>query len=107
MPAEASEKTVTLTGLSTAISRQVQAAGKDWLTVTQVPYTPGTPQVKVACTQNLQTSQRAMDVVFIAASDTLLLTVRQAVFTGGGTDVTDPNDTPSDQPAFSRGELHR
>lgn len=105
MPAEASEKTVTLTGLSSAITRVTQASGTNWLTVTQQPYTSGTPKVTVACTQNPDKSQRSTDVVFIAAKDTLKLTVNQAAATAqGGTDINKPNDTPTDQPAYSKPE---
>ena len=106
MPAEASEKIVSLTGLTSRITSQVQAIATPWLTVTQETYTSGTPQVKVACTQNLETKVRIMDTVFLANQDkdTLLFTVRQAAYTGGGTDVNNPSDTPTDQPAYSRSE---
>ena len=106
MPAEASEKTISLTGLTTAITRQVQAISTSWLTVTQLPYTSGTPKVSVACTQNLESSRRVMDIVFLANNDkdTLLLTVRQDGSTGGSGDggIDVPSDTPTDQPAYGR-----
>ena len=101
MPADASETIVTLTGLTSEVTRKKGSAS--WLTVNAVPYTGGTPQVAVACTQNLGTDAREQEVSFIAANDTLVLTVRQAAYTGG-TDVDSPNDTFTDQPAFARGE---
>ena len=101
MPAEASENVVTLTGLTSEVTRKKGSAS--WLTVNAVPYTGGTPQVAVVCTQNLGTDARQQEVSFIAANDTLVLTVRQAAYTGG-TDVDNPNDTFTDQPAFARGE---
>jgi len=109
MPAEASEKTVALTGLNSRITKQSQAVATPWLTVAQLPYSSGTPSVTVACTANLEASRRVMDVVFLANNnkDTLLFTVRQAAYSGGssgGTNVDTPNDTPTDQPAYSRGQ---
>ncbi len=100
MPADASETTVKLFGLSSAITRKSGSAS--WLTTTVEPYTSGTPEVLVACTQNLQTESRSMDVVFLASNDTLVLTVIQGVYTGGGTDIDNPNDTHTDQPAYSK-----
>ena len=99
MPAEASEDVVALNGLSAAISRTVGSAS--WLTVTPLSYASGAPQIKVAVTANLQTDMRQQDVTFYAANDTLQLTVRQSGAKAGGTDVTDPNDTPTDQPAYA------
>ena len=100
MPAEASETIVNLTGLTSEITRRKGSAS--WLTINAVPYTGGTPQVAVACQQNTSAEARQQEVTFLAANDTLVLTVRQAGFTGGGTDVNSPNDVPTDQPAFSR-----
>ena len=104
MPAETSEKTVALTGLNSRITKQAQAVATPWLTVTQLPYSAGTPEVTVACTANLEASRRVMDIVFLANNDkdTLLFTVRQAAYSGV-TNVNTPNDTPTDQPAYSRG----
>lgn len=99
MPAEASEDVVALTGLSAAISRT--AGSVSWLTITPLSYVSGAPQIKVTVTANLQTEIRHQDVTFYAANDTLLLTVRQNGAKAGGTDVTDPNDTPTDQPAYA------
>ena len=100
MPADASEITIRLQGLSSEVSRKSGSAS--WLTTNLVPYTSGTPEVTVACTQNLTTATRSQEVTFIASNDTLVLNVRQAVY-AGGTDVNNPSDTPTDQPAYSRG----
>ena len=102
MPADASESTVALNGLSSAISRTTHVGTASWMTVTSQSYSSGTPRVTVACQQNLETTARSHDVVFIAANDTVLLTVNQAAYAGGGTDVNNPSDTPTDQPAYSR-----
>jgi len=100
MPADASEQLVELTGL-TAEARHIGGVAT-WLTTTLRTYTGGTPHVVVACRQNLNVDPRQIDVTFVAANDTLVLTVRQTVYTGSGTDVDNPNDTYTDQPAFSR-----
>ena len=102
MPADASENVVTLTGLTSEVTRKSGSAS--WLTTTLESYTSGTPKVKVACTQNLTTETRQQDVTFIATNDTLVLTVRQTVYSGDGTNVDNPNDTPTDQPAYARQE---
>ena len=63
MPADASEITIRLQGLSSEVSRKSGSAS--WLTTTLVPYTSGTPEVTVACTQNLTTATRSQEVTFI------------------------------------------
>ena len=100
MPADASEIIIALRGLSSE-ARHVGGVAR-WLTTTLQPYSGGTPQVKVACQQNLNVDTRQQDITFIATNDTLVLTVRQAAYTGGGTNVNTPNDTYTDQPAYSR-----
>jgi hypothetical protein len=100
MPADASEQQVELTGLTSQATHKGGVA--KWLTTTLSTYTGGTPQVVVACRQNLEVDARQIDVTFVAANDTLVLTVRQAAYTGGGTDVDNPNETYTDQPAYSR-----
>lgn len=76
MAAEASESITTLSGLSSQVTSTEGSA--PWLTVTLQPYTSGEPQVKVSCTENTQTTTRQQAVTFIAATDTLVLTVCQA-----------------------------
>jgi len=101
MEARASEKTVTLTGLTAGVTRHTGAAA--WLAVEILPYVSGAPQVKVTASENGQTGSRQQELTFYAAADTLVLTVRQAAFpAGGGTDMDEPFDTPSDEPAFGR-----
>ena len=100
MPADASEQQVELTGLTSQATHKGGVA--KWLTTTLSTYTGGTPQAVVACRQNLEVDARQIDVTFVAANDTLVLTVRQAAYTGGGTDVDNPYETYTDQPAYSR-----
>lgn len=110
MPADASEVTISLTGLTSEVRSKSGSAS--WLTTTLQPYTSGTPQLTVACQQNLDINERSQDVTLLAhsqastskyeVSDTLVLTVRQTVYQGGGTNTDDPNNTYSDQPAYSR-----
>ena len=100
MPADASEQLVVLTGLTSQVTHMSGVA--TWLTTTLSTYTSGTPQVVVACKQNLDIDARQTDVTFIATNDTLVLTVRQAAYVGGGTDVDHTDDTYTDQPAYSR-----
>ena len=99
MPAQASEQTVTLRGLTSAVTRQTGTV--DWLTAQLLPYSSGTPQVLLRTTENLGTTARQFQLVFIASRDTLALSVRQAAYSAtGGTDVSTPTDTPTDQPAY-------
>ncbi len=76
MQAQAQERIVALTGLTSQVTSSEGSAS--WLTVTLQPYTTGEPQVKVSCTENTQTDSRHQAVTFIAGIDTLVLTVRQA-----------------------------
>ena len=99
MPADASETIVSLNGLSSEVTRKSGSAS--WLATEMETYTSGTPKVKVTCSQNLNVESRQQDVTFIATNDTLVLTVRQAAYNGGGTDVNNPSDTPTDQPAYA------
>lgn len=99
--ARAAETIVTLTGLTAKVSRNTGTAA--WLTVEVMPYTAGTPQVKVTATENSLADSRRQELTFYAANDTLVLTVCQEPFNaGGGTDVDNPFDTPSEQPGFAR-----
>jgi hypothetical protein len=99
--ARASETTVSLTGLTAQVTRHTGA--NVWLTVDILPYVSGTPQVKVTTAENDETAVRQQELVFYAARDTLVLTVRQAVFASeGGADMNQPFDTPSDEQAYSR-----
>ena len=101
MEARASETTVTLTGLTAKVTRNTGSAA--WLSVDVLPYESVTPQVKITTVENSQADSRQQELTFYAASDTLVLTVRQAAFdANGGTDVDNPFDTPSDQPAYER-----
>lgn len=99
MPAAASDAVTTLTGLSAAVTRNSGAAS--WLTVTLLPYVSGAPQVKVAATANMQAEKRQHDISFFAAADTLVLTVRQSGYKSEGNNMDNPNDVPTDQPAYA------
>ncbi len=110
MPADASEVIISLTGLSSEVRSKSGSA--TWVTTTLLPYTTGTPTLVVSCQQNLDVNERSQDVTLLAhsqastdqyeVSDTLVLTVRQTVYQGDGTNTEDPNDTYSDQPAYSK-----
>ena len=76
MECSASERIVTLSGLSSEVTKTEGSAS--WLTVTLQAYTSGEPQVKVACNENTQDAPRQQAITFIAATDTLVLTIRQA-----------------------------
>lgn len=106
MPAAATQKTIALTGLTSSITKMAGENDADWLTVAKEPYVSGTPKVTLTTTDNTLTKNRSAFIVFVAARDTLALTVRQAAYSGsdpsGGTNVDTPNDTPSDQPACAR-----
>ena len=102
LPAKASEEIFTLEGLTSSISKMAgEEYSSSWLTVTKEAYTSGAPKVKLKATENLSTTKRSGYVVFVAAKDTLALTITQAIYTSG-TDVNNPTDTPTDQPAYSR-----
>lgn len=101
MEPRTSETTVTLTGLTSAVTRAIGSAS--WLNVALQPYVSGAPQAKLSVSENSQRDVRSQGVTFYAANDTLVLTVRQAAFSSeGGTDMEQPFDTPSEQPGFSR-----
>jgi hypothetical protein len=101
MPALASETTVMLSGLSSAISSSSGSAS--WVTVSRETYTSGAPTVKVTTIDNLKDESRQQEFTFIAARDTVVLTVRQKALTGSdGGSVNNSTNVPSDQPAFSR-----
>lgn len=100
LPAAAAEQVVTLNGLTSGVSRQVGTVG--WLSTELLPYTSGTPQVLLKASENLEMQARQHQVQFIAQRDTVTLTVRQAAYSAnGGTDTGHPQDTPTDQPAYS------
>lgn len=102
LTAQAGEENMALTGLTSAITTMAgQNATASWLTVIKEEYTGGTPRVTLQVTENLQTAERQAYIVFVASRDTLALTVKQGVYSGG-TDVNNPNDTPTDQPAYVR-----
>lgn len=97
----ASETTVTLMGLTAKVSRYTGTS--EWLNVDVLPYSSGAPQVKVVAMENSLLTSRQQELTFYAASDTLILTVRQATYdANGGTDMDEPFDTPSDKPGFAR-----
>ena len=105
MPAAASQETVALTGLTSKITKSAGENDASWLTVTQEPYTSGTPKVTLKTQDNTNTTSRSSFLVFVAARDTVALKVIQAAYSGqGGTDINNPNDTQTDQPAYARGE---
>lgn len=101
MEPHASQVTVTLTGLTAAVTRHT--GSNAWVIVVPKTYTSGAPQVTVSVAENATSDSRSQELTFYAATDTLVLTVRQAAFdAGGGTSMDNPFDTPSDQPAFAR-----
>ncbi len=105
MPAAGTQETIELTGLTGRINQMAGDDNFDWLTVTQEPYSSGTPKVTLTTADNTANKSRSAFVVFVAARDTLALTVRQDAYSGdpaGGTDVDKPNDSLSDQPAYAR-----
>ena len=106
MPATASEETIALTGLSSSITRMAGQDNFNWLTVTKEAYTSGTPKVRLKTVDNPKNEVRSAFIVFLAANDTLALTVNQAANAGGNPpdniDVDNPHNNVSDQPAFSR-----
>ena len=104
MPAEESTQTFSLTGLTSRVLRTQHVGSAPWVTVTVMPYSKGTPEAEIACQENTNKETRSHDVIFLAGADTLLLTIRQAAAssTSNVVDVNNPNDTPTDQPAYSR-----
>ena len=106
MPATASQETIALTGLSSSITTMTGQQQSPWLTVSKEPYTSGVPKVTLTTVDNPDNKARTAYVVFVAARDTLALTVKQAASSGtpsGGTDVDNLHDSTTDQPAYSRG----
>ena len=101
MSAEASTATVTLTGLTSQVTKASGSAA--WITVKRLGYTSGAPRIEVTVEEYTQTDARQQAITFSDGLNTLVLTVvqagRQAV---EETDVTTPHDVVSDQPAASR-----
>ena len=106
MPATASQETISLTGLTSDITKMAGQNDAPWLIVSKEPYTSGTPKVTLRTLDNPDSKVRSAFVVFVAARDTLALTVKQAAYSGGeqtgGTDVDNPHDSTTDQPAYAR-----
>ena len=99
MPAKATESIVTLYSFKTAITSFNNPSS--WISIIRQVYDSGSPQVLVSVTENLQADPRQQDVTFIAENDTLILTVRQAAYSGmEGVDMENLHDTKTDQPAY-------
>ena len=109
MPPEASQQTITLTGLTAEVTRIEGSAS--WLTTTTITYAGGTPQLQVACQQNLTNQPRTQAVTCMARSqnstpdyfvlDTFVLTITQTTYQPGA-DIEHPNDNYTDQPAYTK-----
>lgn len=99
MPSKASEQVVTLTQLNTAISTVENSAS--WLTVEQLPYESGSPQVKLRSTSdNTAKEERKCNVTITATSgDKVILSVTQQ---SEGIGIDDLHGSQTDKPAYSR-----
>lgn len=98
MPPKASEKTVTLTQLSTDISTVENSAS--WLTVEKQTYSSGSPQIKLRSTDNTGTVERKCAVTITATSgDKVILSVTQQ---SEGTGIDDLHGSQTDKPAYHR-----
>ena len=101
MPPKASEQVVTLTQLSTAISTIEKDESASWLTVEQLPYESGSPQVKLRSTaDNTAREERKCTVTITATSgDKVVLSVTQQ---SEGTGIDDLHGSQTDKPAYRR-----
>ena len=99
MPPKASEQVVTLTQLNTAISTVENSAS--WLTVEQLPYESGSPQVKLRSTSdNTAKEERKCNVTITATSgDKVIQSVTQQ---SEGIGIDDLHGSQTDKPAYSR-----
>lgn len=101
--AEASTMQVSLDKLSDAIETATAVDG--WLSVTVVPYTSGSPVVKLNATSNPDTGERRTKVIIITYSQTKMeLTVIQKGQASAPSDhdpIEDAHDVVTDQPAYA------
>ena len=95
LPAQASEQTVTLDKLSSAVS--TLQCSESWLTVEKEVYISGTPKVKLRWTENTTDNPRKCVVtVTTTTGDQLIISVTQKV---KNADTDSSHDTKTDQPA--------
>lgn len=100
MPPKASEQVVKLTKLSTAISTVEKDNSGSWLTVEQLPYESGSPQVKLRSTDNTAKDVRKCNVTITATSgDKVILSITQQ---SEGTEIDDLHGSQTDKPAYQR-----
>lgn len=103
MAADASSQLVTLEKMTTFIASA--AASDSWLTVEVMPYTSGTPTVKLTATANTNTTERRTKViVFSINEERVELTVTQKARTVSPSDdsnVEVTHEVVTDQPAYA------
>ncbi len=79
---------------------KIQESSIGWATITALPYSgSGNTQVEVKLEENTGESTRTALQVITVGRYTVKLTINQ-----GSTNITDPNDEVSDQPAYAPGK---
>jgi len=105
IPAKGGEQSMTLIDLRSAISSIGSTPA--WVVISPKQYTTGAPSIKLEVEENKASAERKCDVSILAASgDKVVLTVIQQAGGGGstepGTDIDDPHNEQTDQPANAR-----
>ncbi len=105
IPATEGSQTYTVSDLKKNISGEISNTGSTWLTVEKLPYSSGSPQVKLSYKANTGGERSAVVIFRDDDNNQVNLTVEQPeaeepepVKTG----IEDPHNTQSDQPAYSR-----
>lgn len=97
--AEKQDKSVTLSGLKSAIDSAVKESGANWLTATPQSYVSGSPTIIISVAANTTTSTRSATVtVKDTKKNTVTLTVTQQGIKGG---IDNIHNTDTNQPAYA------
>ena len=79
---------------------EVAAADADWVTVTALPNNGTAPtQVEITVLENTSGAERTAQQVIKVSANTVNLTINQGI-----TNVDDPNEAVTDQPAYAPGK---
>lgn len=101
IPAEGCDNSYTLSMLKSRItSSDIKS---NWLTVTILSYTKGSPRIKIVATENQESSERKQIIVLRTENnDKLTLTFVQAGKEVISSGIDDVHNNSSDNPAYSK-----
>ena len=103
LAAEATNILVTLDILKEPVETAI--AADNWLTVSVVPYTSGSPMLRLNATVNPNNAERKTKVIVTTTSkkkyDLIVQQKAKPAVTPEGTTIEDKHDSQTDQPAYS------